>query len=291
MSVNPGSRTASRSWSPAPASPAIAARYPSAASASRKTTGFPAARACATAARCVGASFVQPPQQDAAVRHISLPTCGGPSRVPPGQVLERLGENRQPPRCRLSTSARTAVSRPRSDGGDMRRPFLAQPPHLLELARRVKPLQPGDAAPPRLQAVRVGGELGRGLGERRGAGGRAARAGVRAACSTRWASASSGSSAPRARCQAASSGSASAAPMARCSRRRPGPVSMPSAASRSSGWLNRSTGSGGTASSTPASSASSTCSPAAAADHARSSARVGVSATAAAWTTASTSAG
>ena len=75
--------------------------------------------------------------------------------------------------------------------------------------------------------------------------------------------------------------------MARCRRRRCGPVSIPSAASRSSGWLNRSTGSGAAAHSTSASSASSTPSSADPPARVRSSARVGVPASATACTTAS----
>ena len=60
----------------------------------------------------------------------------------------------------------------------MRCPFLAQLPDLLELGRRYQPLQPGNTALPGGQAVRVGGEFGRRLGERGGAGRCAPRAGA-----------------------------------------------------------------------------------------------------------------
>ena len=60
----------------------------------------------------------------------------------------------------------------------MRRPLLAQLAYLLELGGGVELIQPLQAAPPRELAVRVGGEFGRGLGQRGRASWCAAGAGV-----------------------------------------------------------------------------------------------------------------
>ena len=92
MSVEPGKLHRLAQPVPGAGLSRQAARNPSTASASRNTTGFPAARACATTAASAGTRLVQPSQHDTQDDAHLGADLRGASRVTPGQVLKRFGE-------------------------------------------------------------------------------------------------------------------------------------------------------------------------------------------------------
>ena len=134
--------------------------YPAAASASRKTTGSPAARACATTGRGMrDRALVHPPQHG---NGRGRGTTGRRWAARAGSRPARSSNaSASKPACRLdvwlSTSARTAVSCPRSETGTCGAHFSPSWRTCSNSAGRVQLLQPR-----RCGAARRAGCPGRG---------------------------------------------------------------------------------------------------------------------------------